>query len=144
MKKILVIEGQPEMRRNLTTILQLEKFQPLPAENGLVGVALAKKEKPDLILSEIVMPELDGFGVVAALRGAPETESIPFIFLTAKGEKHDVRTAMSLGADDYLTKPVAKSDLLGAIRSRLCSPLSTGCLRSTIRSPFAELSNQAT
>jgi CheY-like chemotaxis protein len=73
------------------------------------------------------MPELDGFGVVAALRGTPETESIPFIFLTAKGEKHDVRTAMSLGADDYLTKPVAKSDLLGAIRSRLCSPLSTGC-----------------
>ena len=107
------------MRRNLTTILQLEKFQPLSAENGRVGVELAKKEKPDLILSEIAMPELDGFGVIAALRDTPETESIPFIFLTAKGEKRDVRTAMSLGADDYLTKPVAKTDLLGAIRSRL-------------------------
>ena len=112
------------MRRNLTTILELEKFQPLAAENGWVGVELAKKEKPDLILSEIVMPGLDGFGVITALRGTPETESIPFIFLTAKGEKRDVRTGMSLGADDYLAKPVAKTDLLGVIRSRLCSPLS--------------------
>ena len=109
MKKILIIEGQPEMRRNLTTILKLEKFQPLPAENGRVGVELAKKGKPDLILSEIVMPELDAFRVITALRGTPETESIPFIFLTAKGEKRDVRTGMSLGADDYLIKPVAKS-----------------------------------
>jgi len=124
MKKILIIDGQPEMRRNLTTILELEKFQPLTAENGWVGVELAKKEKPDLILSEIVMPGLDGFGVITALRGTPETESIPFIFLTAKGEKRDVRTGMSLGADDYLTKPVAKTDLLGAIRSCLCCPLS--------------------
>jgi len=124
MKKILIIDGQPEMRRNLTTILELEQFQPLTAENGWVGVELAKKEKPDLILSEIVMPGLDGFGVITALRGTPETESIPFIFLTAKGEKRDVRTGMSLGADDYLTKPVAKTDLLGAIRSCLCCPLS--------------------
>ena len=122
MKKILIIDGQPEMRRNLTTILELEKFQPLAAENGRIGVELAKKEKPDLILSEIVMPELDGFAVITAIRGTPETESIPFIFLTAKGEKRDVRTGMSLGADDYLTKPVAKTDLLGVIRSRLCSP----------------------
>ena len=99
MKKILIIDGQPEMRRNLTTILELEKFQRLAAENGRVGVELAKKEKPDLILSEIVMPELDGFAVITAIRGTPETESIPFIFLTAKGEKRDVRTGMSLGAD---------------------------------------------
>lgn len=124
MKKILIIDGQPEMRRNLKTILELERFQPLTAENGWVGVELAKREKPDLILSEIVMPKLDGFGVITALRGTPETESIPFIFLTAKGEKRDVRTGMSLGAADYLTKPVAKTDLLGAIRSRLCSPMS--------------------
>jgi DNA-binding response OmpR family regulator len=124
MKKILIIEGQPEMRRNLTTILRLEKFQPLSADNGRVGVELAKKEKPDLILSDVVLPQLDGFGVIAALRATPETESIPFIFHTAKGQKHDVRIAMSLGADDYLTKPVAKTDLLGAIRSRLRSTLS--------------------
>ena len=110
------------MRRNLTTILRLEKFQPLSAENGRVGVELAKKERPDLILSDVVLPQLDGFGVIAALRARPETASIPFIFHTAKVQKHDVRIAMSLGADDYLTKPVAKTDLLGAIRSRLCSP----------------------
>jgi DNA-binding response OmpR family regulator len=118
MKKILVIEGGAEMRRNLTTILRLEKFHPLPAENGRLGVELAKTEKPDLILSDIV-PELDGYGVIAALRANRDTLSIPFIFVTAKAEKRDIRTAMKLGADDYLTKPVAKLDLLDAIRSRL-------------------------
>jgi DNA-binding response OmpR family regulator len=118
MKKILVIEDEPEMRRNLTTVLRLEKFHPLPAENGRVGVELAKKEKPDLILCDVMMPELDGYGVIAALRD-PETVSIPFIFLTAKGEKPDIRAGMNLGADDYLTKPVAKPDLLAAIGSRL-------------------------
>src|ERR1700758_5120902 len=119
MKKILVIEDEPEMRRNLTTVLRLEKFRPLPAENGRIGVELAKKEKPDLILCDVMMPELDGYGVIAALRGAAQTVTIPFIFLTAKGEKPDIRAGMNLGADDYLTKPVAKADLLGAIRSRL-------------------------
>jgi len=107
MKKILVIEDEPEMRRNLTTILRLEKFRPLPAENGRVGVELAKKEKPDLILCDVTMPELDGYGVLAALRADTETVAIPFIFLTAKGEKPDIRAGMNLGADDYLTKPVA-------------------------------------
>jgi DNA-binding NarL/FixJ family response regulator len=119
MKKILVIEDEPEMRRNLTTILRLEKFHPLPAANGRVGVQLAKKEKPDLILCDVMMTELDGYGVIAALRGDAETVTIPFIFLTAKGEKPDIRAGMNLGADDYLTKPVAKADLLAAIRSRL-------------------------
>jgi DNA-binding NarL/FixJ family response regulator len=119
MKKILVIEDEPEMRRNLTTILRLEKFHPLPAPNGSVGVELAKKEKPDLILCDVMMPELDGYGVIAALRADATTVTIPFIFLTAKGEKPDIRAGMNLGADDYLTKPVAKNDLLSAIRSRL-------------------------
>ena len=119
MKKILVIEDEPEMRRNLTTILRLEKFRPLPAENGRVGVELAKKEKPDLILCDVMMPELDGYGVLAALHADTDTVAIPFIFLTAKGEKPDIRAGMNLGADDYLTKPVAKPDLLAAIRSRL-------------------------
>jgi DNA-binding NarL/FixJ family response regulator len=119
MKKILVIEDEPEMRRNLTTVLRLEKFHPLAAENGRVGVELAKKEKPDLILCDVMMPELDGYGVIAALHADPGTVTIPFIFLTAKGEKPDVRAGMNLGADDYLTKPVAKTDLLAAIRSRL-------------------------
>ena len=119
MKKILVIEDEPEMRRNLTTILRLEKFHPLAAENGRVGTELARKERPDLILCDVMMPELDGYGVIAALRADAETAAVPFIFLTAKGEKPDIRAGMNLGADDYLTKPVAKADLLAAVRSRL-------------------------
>src|SRR6476659_9096582 len=107
------------MRRNLTTILRLEKFLPLPAENGSIGLELAKKERQDLILCDVMMPELDGYGVITALRANADTAAIPFIFLTAKGEKPDIRAGMNLGADDYLTKPVAKSDLLAAIRSRL-------------------------
>ena len=119
MKKILVIEDEPEMRRNLTTILRLEKFHPLAAENGLVGVELARREKPDLIICDVMMPELDGYGVLQALREDPDCLGIPFIFLTAKGEKPDIRAGMNLGADDYLTKPVAKPELLAAIASRL-------------------------
>ena len=119
MKKILVIEDEPEMRRNLTTILRLENFEPVPAASGRIGIELAKKQKPDLILCDVMMPEIDGYGVIAALRADTETVTIPFIFLTAKGEKPDIRAGMNLGADDYLIKPVAKPDLLAAIRSRL-------------------------
>jgi len=119
MKKVLVIEDELEMRRNLMTILKLEKFQPLGAENGQAGVRLAKAEKPDLILCDVMMPELDGHGVLRALRDDPATMTTPFIFLTAKGERVDHRAGMDLGADDYLTKPVAKEDLLKAINARL-------------------------
>jgi DNA-binding NarL/FixJ family response regulator len=119
MKKVLVIEDEPEMRRNLLTILKLEKFQPLGAENGRVGVRLAKAEKPDLILCDVMMPELDGHGVLRALRDDPATMTTPFIFLTARGERVDHRAGMDLGADDYLTKPVNKEDLLKAIHARL-------------------------
>jgi DNA-binding NarL/FixJ family response regulator len=118
-KKILVIEDESEMRRNLLTILKLEQFQALGAENGRAGIELARKEVPDLILCDVMMPELDGHGVLQALRNETATARIPFIFLTAKGEKRDVRDGMNLGADDYLTKPVAKSDLLNAITARL-------------------------
>ena len=107
------------MRRNLATILRMENFQPLTAENGRVGLELVRANKPDVILCDVMMPELDGYGVIAALRAEPETVGIPFIFLTAKGEKPDIRAGMNLGADDYLTKPVGKADLLAAIRSRL-------------------------
>jgi DNA-binding NarL/FixJ family response regulator len=119
MKKILVIEDEPEMRRNITTILRLEGYTPIAAENGRAGVETANKEKPDLILCDVMMPELDGYGVITALHNEPSTMNIPFIFLTAKGEKTDIRSGMSLGADDYLTKPVDKNDLLRAIKTRL-------------------------
>ena len=119
MNKILVIEDEPEMRRNLATILKLERYQPLTAENGRMGLQLASKERPDLILCDVMMPELDGYGVLQALRQDPALALIPFIFLTAKGEKQDLRSGMNLGADDYLTKPVAKADLLQAIAARL-------------------------
>ena len=119
MKKILVIEDEPEMRRNLLTILKLEKFQPVGAENGRAGLDAIKRDKPDLILCDVMMPELDGHGVLDALRKDEATASIPFIFLTAKGEKEDLRNGMKLGADDYLTKPVARLDLLEAINARL-------------------------
>ena len=117
--KILVIEDEPEMRRNLLTILKLEKFRAIAAENGRVGVELARREKPDAILCDVMMPELDGDGVLEALRKDPVTRTIPFIFLTAKGERGDVRSGMNIGADDYLTKPVSKADLLAAIAARL-------------------------
>lgn len=119
MKKILVIEDEPEMRRNLLTILKLEKFQPIGAENGRVGLDAIKREKPDLILCDVMMPELDGHGVLSALREDSELSAIPFVFLTARGEKEDLRSGMNLGADDYLTKPVARADLLEAINARL-------------------------
>jgi DNA-binding NarL/FixJ family response regulator len=119
MAKILVIEDEPEMRRNLLTILVIEKFSATGAENGRIGVELAKRERPDLVLCDVMMPELDGYQVLQALRNDPETVAMPFIFLTAKGEKPDLRAGMDLGADDYLTKPVAKADLLKAIAARL-------------------------
>lgn len=119
MKKILVIEDEPEMRRNLLTILRLEKFRAVGAENGRGGVELARSEKPDLIVCDVMMPVLNRYGVLKVLRADDSTVKIPFIFLTSKGEKPDVRAAMNLGADDHLTKPVAKADLLNAITGRL-------------------------
>jgi len=119
MKKILVIEDEPEMRRNLLTILKLEKFLATGAENGHAGLAAVKRDPPDLILCDVMMPELDGHGVLDALRNDEATAAIPFIFLTAKGEKEDLRSGMNLGADDYLTKPVARADLLEAVHARL-------------------------
>ena len=119
MKKILIIEDQPQMRRNLATILEMEGFEVLLAENGQAGVAEARASHPDLIICDVMMPELDGHGVLKALRGEKGTATIPFIFLTAKGEKNDQRTGMNLGADDYLTKPVARTDLLASVRVRL-------------------------
>jgi CRP-like cAMP-binding protein len=119
MKKILLIEDNPDVRENTAEILSLANYEVHTAENGKIGVELASKEKPDLIICDIMMPELDGYGVLHILSKKPETASIPFIFLTAKTEKADIRKGMTLGADDYLTKPFDDTDLLNAVEARL-------------------------
>jgi len=119
MKKILVIEDEPEMRRNITTLLRYHDFVPIAAENGRIGIEAARREKPDLILCDVMMPELDGHAVLQTLQADATLARIPFIFLTAKGEKEDLRSGMDLGADDYLTKPVGNADLVHAIQVRL-------------------------
>src|SRR5204863_781602 len=119
MKKILVIEDEPEMRRNITALLRYKAYEPIAAENGRLGVEMARREKPDLILCDVMMPELDGYGVLRALQADAELALIPFIFLTAKGAKDHLRSGMILGAEDYLTKRVANNDLVQAIEARL-------------------------
>lgn len=119
MTKILLIEDNPEMRENIEEILELSNYNVISAENGKIGVELAKRQLPDLILCDVMMPELDGYGTLYMLSKDPKTAGIPFIFLTAKAEKTDVRKGMNLGADDYLTKPFEEMELLGAIDMRL-------------------------
>ncbi|GBO56501.1 diguanylate cyclase/phosphodiesterasewith PAS/PAC sensor [Pseudanabaena sp. lw0831] len=119
MTTILVIEDVEALREEIMETLSYEGFDVLGAENGVVGVQIAKTYLPNLIICDIAMPELDGFGTLIALRQEPKTSMIPFIFLTAMTEKADMRQAMQLGADDYLTKPFTSAELLGAIASRL-------------------------
>jgi CheY-like chemotaxis protein/CRP-like cAMP-binding protein len=119
MKKILVIEDNTEVRENIEEILELSDYIVITAENGKVGVEKAIKETPDLILCDVMMPELDGFGVLHILAKKPATADIPFIFLTAKAEKTDFRKGMNLGADDYITKPFDDVELMDAIEMRL-------------------------
>ena len=119
MKKILVIEDNQDVRENLAEILTLSGYATSTAENGKIGAAKAQAERPDLILCDIMMPELDGYGVLHILSRSAKTADIPFIFLTAKAEKEDFRRGMSLGADDYITKPFDDVALLQTIESRL-------------------------
>lgn len=119
MKKILVIEDDRSVRENLLDFLDAKNFETFAAGNGKTGVELALVHQPDLIICDVMMPELDGFGVLTALRKEPATATIPFIFLTAMTEKTDLRQGMSLGADDYLTKPFTGGELLDAISARL-------------------------
>ncbi len=119
MKKILVIEDNPEMLENISEILSLANYIVFKAENGKVGVKKAQIELPDLILSDIMMPELDGYGVLYMLANNPLTAKIPFIFITAKADKADYRKGMGMGADDYITKPFDDIELLKAVEVRL-------------------------
>lgn len=119
MKKILIIEDEEAVRANILELLEVEGFNAIAAENGAIGVQLALFHLPDLIICDVMMPEIDGHGVLTALRQNPVTATIPFIFLTAKVDKADLREGMSLGADDYLTKPIRSKELLRAIATRL-------------------------
>ena len=118
-KKILVIEDHSEVRENIMELLELSGYEAIGAKNGKVGVQEALKEKPQLILCDIMMPELDGYEVLYLLSKNAETTSKPFIFLTAKAEKGDFRKGMNMGADDYITKPFDEMELLGAVERRM-------------------------
>lgn len=119
MTTILVIEDMPSLREEILQMLELMDFQGIGAENGAQGVQVAQQGLPDLIICDIMLPELDGYGVLQTLRNDPETANIPFIFLTARADRSDMRQGMTMGADDYLTKPFTSEELRGAIAAQL-------------------------
>lgn len=119
MTKVLVIEDEKSVRENILDLLEAEDFDTISAANGRIGLELAVSELPDLILCDLMMPEIDGYGVLRTLREKRVTAIIPFIFLTARAARTDFRQGMELGADDYLTKPFTRDELLNAIASRL-------------------------
>lgn len=119
MTKILVIEDEQLVRENILELLTSEGFEAIGAQNGHVGITWAWEHKPDLIICDVMMPELDGYEVLNLLRQEPTTATMPFIFLTAKADKSSLRQGMEMGADDYLTKPFTKTELLGAIAARV-------------------------
>lgn len=119
MTKILLIEDEADLREELTDVLQFEGYEIMTAPDGKVGIELAQRHYPDLIICDIMMPEVNGYDVLEALQSSTTTESIPFVFLTAKATPEHVREGMNLGADDYLTKPFDYRDLLLAVETRL-------------------------
>ncbi|HEX5024362.1 MAG TPA: response regulator [Agriterribacter sp.] len=119
MKKILLIEDNDDIRSNTAEILELSSYTVVAAENGKIGVEKAIEHKPDLIICDITMPVLDGYGVMHAVHKNESIKNTPFIFLTAKTERSDFRKRMELGADDYITKPFSGTELLNAVDSRL-------------------------
>jgi CRP/FNR family transcriptional regulator, cyclic AMP receptor protein len=119
MKKILLIEDNEDIRNNTTEILGLSNYKVITAENGKTGVELAIKYVPDLIICDIMMPVLDGYGVLHAVHKNEAIKNTPFIFLTAKTDRTDIRKGMELGADDYITKPFTGTELLNAVDSRI-------------------------
>ena len=119
MKKILLIEDNDDIRSNTAEILELSNYKVIVAENGKIGVEKAIEHKPDLIICDIMMPVLDGYGVLHAIHKNESIKNTPFIFLTAKTERSDFRKGMELGADDYISKPFDGTELLNAVDSRL-------------------------
>jgi CRP/FNR family transcriptional regulator, polysaccharide utilization system transcription regulator len=118
-KKILIIEDNENLRENIVEILELDNYNVFAAENGKKGVEIAEKQLPDLIICDVMMPILDGYGTLSILQRKTQTADIPFIFLTAKSEKVDFRYGMNLGADDYITKPFENQELLKVVEMHL-------------------------
>jgi CRP-like cAMP-binding protein len=118
MKTILLIEDSDDIRETTAEILELANYKVIMAENGKIGVEIANLTKPDLVVCDIMMPVLDGYGVLHIFSQNPNLQNIPFIFLTAKTDRSDLRKGMDMGADDYLTKPFQEIELLNAIESR--------------------------
>lgn len=119
MTKILVIEDELFIRENIVDCLEAEDFEVFSTENGILAILWAQENMPDLVISDVMMPEISGHEILAEMRDIPETELIPFVFLTAMADKDDIRHGMELGADDYLTKPFTRDELLNAVNSRL-------------------------
>ncbi len=118
-KKILVIEDDENVRQNISTLLEEENYLVVTANNGKIGIDKAKEFLPDIIICDVLMPGASGYDVLKELSKSKETRSIPYIFLTAKVDRSDIRLGMELGADDYLFKPFKLEELLNAIKSRL-------------------------
>jgi EAL domain-containing protein (putative c-di-GMP-specific phosphodiesterase class I)/ActR/RegA family two-component response regulator len=143
MNKILVIEDDRVIRENILKLLKAEGFDVTGAENGALGLNAAVSNLPDVILCDVMMPQLDGYGVLAALRSHPVTATVPFVFLTGKAERSEMRQGMELGADDYLTKPFTKAELVGAVSSRLKKQAALAQQQSNLRSQSNELLQEA-
>jgi len=121
MQTVLVIEDEAPLRANLVRILSAESYRVVAAADGEEGIQRVTEERPDLVICDILMPRVDGFGVLAALRSRPETATIPFIFLTASADKDDLARGLKSGANEYVTKPFKIAGLLAAVR-RLLPP----------------------
>lgn len=119
MRKVLVVEDEVILRQNMEEIISLHGFEVKSAENGEAGLLLARSFRPDLILCDIKMPRFDGFWLIEQIRNEPGLQSVPFIFVSAKVDRRDVREGMELGADDYITKPFTSNELIHAINARL-------------------------
>ena len=136
MKKILLIEDDKALRENTEELLELSGYSVVTAANGKIGIATAKEKLPDLIVCDIMMPEVDGYGVLQYLSSDENTKHIPFIFLSAKTEHKEIRKGMDLGADDYLTKPFEEEDLMSAVESRLAkAELLSRMLGNPVKTP---------
>jgi CRP/FNR family cyclic AMP-dependent transcriptional regulator len=143
METVLLIEDNKDIRENMAEILELGGYNVLLAPNGKEGAAVAIQHKPDIIVCDIMMPELDGYGVLHLLQKNERTKSIPFIFLTAKAERSEIRKGMELGADDYITKPFEGTELLNAISVRLKKAASQRSIPNTLEEPAIRTIEQA-